>query len=84
MTSLRFDDLKQYSDVVRSREGNPVTLRFVDLNGDHLPDMVIEVQGSQVVFLNDQGSFRLMKPSEQNQIIQRLLVNKAKSSQVLR
>jgi GNAT superfamily N-acetyltransferase len=30
MTSLRFDDLKQYSDVVRSREGNPVTLRFVE------------------------------------------------------
>jgi GNAT superfamily N-acetyltransferase len=30
MTSLRFDDLKQYSDVVRSREGDAVTLRFVE------------------------------------------------------
>jgi len=50
----------------------PVTLRFVDLNGDHLPDMVIVVQGSQIVFINDQGSFRPMKPGEQNQMIQRL------------
>lgn len=48
----------------------PVTLRFVDLNGDHKPDMVIEVQGSQIVFLNDQGSFRPLKPEEQNQIMQ--------------
>ena len=30
MTRLRFDDLNQYSDVVRSREGRPVTLRFVE------------------------------------------------------
>jgi hypothetical protein len=50
----------------------PVTLRFVDLNGDHLPDMVIEVQGSQIVWLNDQGGFRPLHPNEQNQIMQRL------------
>ncbi|HZC95591.1 MAG TPA: GNAT family N-acetyltransferase [Bradyrhizobium sp.] len=30
MTSLRFDDLKQYSDVLRSRSGNAVTVRFVE------------------------------------------------------
>ena len=30
MTALRFDDLKQYSDVLRSRSGNPVTVRFVE------------------------------------------------------
>ena len=30
MTRLRFDDLKQYSDVVRSRRGDAVTLRFVE------------------------------------------------------
>jgi RimJ/RimL family protein N-acetyltransferase len=30
MTSLRFDDLRQYSDVLRSRSGSPVTVRFVE------------------------------------------------------
>ena len=50
----------------------PVTLRFIDLNGDGKPDMVIEVQGSQIVFLNDQGSFRPLRPGEQNPIMQRL------------
>lgn len=39
----------------------PVTLRFVDLTGTHLSDMVIEVQGSQIVLSNDQGGFRLRR-----------------------
>jgi RimJ/RimL family protein N-acetyltransferase len=30
MTRLRFDDLQQYSDVVRSRRGEAVTVRFVE------------------------------------------------------
>jgi GNAT superfamily N-acetyltransferase len=30
MTALRFDDLRQYSDVLRSRSGNAVTVRFVE------------------------------------------------------
>ena len=30
MSSLRLGDLKQYSDVLRSRGGNPVTVRFVE------------------------------------------------------
>jgi RimJ/RimL family protein N-acetyltransferase len=30
MTALRFDDLRQYSDVLRSRNGNPVTVRFIE------------------------------------------------------
>jgi RimJ/RimL family protein N-acetyltransferase len=30
MTSLRLFDLKQYSDVLRSRDGTPVTVRFVE------------------------------------------------------
>ena len=30
MTALRFDDLKQYSDVLRSRSGDSVTVRFVE------------------------------------------------------
>jgi GNAT superfamily N-acetyltransferase len=30
MTTFRLDDLKQYSDVLRARGGNPVTVRFVE------------------------------------------------------
>ncbi len=30
MTVLRFDDLRQHSDVLRSRSGAPVTVRFVE------------------------------------------------------
>jgi GNAT superfamily N-acetyltransferase len=30
VTSFRLDDLKQYSDVLRSRSGAPVTVRFVE------------------------------------------------------
>ena len=30
MTALRFDDLRQHSDVLRSRSGAPVTVRFVE------------------------------------------------------
>jgi RimJ/RimL family protein N-acetyltransferase len=30
MTSLRFDDLRQYSDTLRSRAGDAVTVRFVE------------------------------------------------------
>jgi GNAT superfamily N-acetyltransferase len=30
MSSLRFDDLKQYSDLLRSRSGHHVTVRFVE------------------------------------------------------
>lgn len=30
MTTLRFDDLRQYSDVLRTRDGRPVTVRFVE------------------------------------------------------
>lgn len=50
----------------------PVVLRFADLNGDHLPDMILEIQGSRIVFINDQGTFRPLRPGEQNQVMQRL------------
>ncbi len=30
MTALRFDDLRQHSDVLRLRSGKPVTVRFVE------------------------------------------------------
>lgn len=48
----------------------PATLTFVDVNGDHKPDMIINVQGSKIVFINDQGTFRPLRPDERPQIEQ--------------
>jgi hypothetical protein len=45
----------------------PVTLSFVDVNGDHKPDMLITFQGSRIVYINDQGGFRPLLPSERSQ-----------------
>ncbi len=42
----------------------PVTLSFADVNGDHLSDMIIHVQSSRIVFINDQGGFRPLRPEE--------------------
>ena len=42
----------------------PVTLSFIDVNGDHKPDMIINFQGTHVVFINDQGGFRPLRPQE--------------------
>ena len=45
-----------------------VTLDFRDVNGDHRPDMILNIQGSQVVFVNDQGTFRPLRPEERHQV----------------
>src|SRR5438132_3878224 len=42
----------------------PVTLSFVDVNGDHLPDMIIHFGTTRIVFINDQGGFRPLLPEE--------------------
>jgi hypothetical protein len=41
-----------------------VTLTFVDVNGDHHSDMIINFQNSRVVFINEKGSFRPLLPNE--------------------
>jgi hypothetical protein len=41
-----------------------VTLTFIDVNGDHQPDMVINFQNSRTVLINDKGSFRPLLPNE--------------------
>jgi hypothetical protein len=54
----------------------PVTLSFIDVNSDKKPDMIITFQGTHVVFINDQGGFRPLRPEERNpveQFLQRLL-----------
>ena len=48
----------------------PVTLSFVDVNGDKKPDMIIHFQASQVVFINDAGGFRPLRLEERNQVEQ--------------
>lgn len=55
-----------------SSDLEPVRLRFVDLSGDHLPDMVISVENSQIVLVNAQGIFRPVESDEQGPIRQRL------------
>ncbi|MBE3558289.1 MAG: hypothetical protein IMW89_03585 [Ktedonobacteraceae bacterium] len=42
----------------------PVTLSFVDVNGDHRPDMLVNFQNSRIIFINDQEKFRPILPSE--------------------
>ena len=48
----------------------PITLNFIDVNGDHKPDMIINFQGTQVVFINDQGGFRPLRSEERNPVEQ--------------
>lgn len=43
---------------------DPVTLEFRDVNGDGKPDMIVSVAEVRQVFINDNGSFRPMKPGE--------------------
>ena len=47
-----------------------VTLRFIDVNGDHKPDMILNFQGTQVVFINDSGTFRPLRTDERPQVEQ--------------
>lgn len=45
----------------------PVTLNFADVLGNHKLDMIVNFQGSRIVFINDQGGFRPLLPAEQHQ-----------------
>ncbi len=45
----------------------PVTLSFKDVNGDGKVDMIVNVQGSHFVFINDGGQFRPARPGERIQ-----------------
>ncbi|GHO49609.1 hypothetical protein [Ktedonospora formicarum] len=46
----------------------PVTLRFLDVNGDHRPDMLVTFQGSRIAYINEKDAFRPALPAEQSQI----------------
>jgi hypothetical protein len=51
---------------------SPVTLHFLDVNGDHKLDMIVSFQDTHLVYVNDQGGFRPMQPSERFQVEQAL------------
>ena len=42
----------------------PVTLTFKDVNGDGKLDIVVNVQGSHFIFINDNGSFRQVRQTD--------------------
>ena len=43
----------------------PVTLSFVDVNGNHRPDMILRFQDTRLVYINENGGFR---PATSNEI----------------
>ncbi len=46
-------------------ESTPVTLKFVDVNGDNKVDMLVFFQSSWIVFINDHNTFRSPTSEEQ-------------------
>jgi hypothetical protein len=53
------------TDVNPNAALDPVTLTFKDVNGDGKPDMIVTINGTnRVVYINDHGTFRPLKPGE--------------------
>ncbi len=48
----------------------PVTLRFVDTRHNHQPDMIVDFQGTSVVFTNTNGTFRPAQAAELSEVTQ--------------
>src|SRR5260370_16503988 len=46
------------------QELTPVTIRFKDVNNDGLLDMAVHMQEQTIVFINENGQFRPLKPTE--------------------
>ena len=49
-----------------------VTLRFIDVNHQGKPDMLIDIEGIERILVNDQGTFRAPTAAEQQQILNAL------------
>jgi hypothetical protein len=54
----------------------PVTLQFVDINGDNKADMLVFFQSSWIIFINDQGTFRPPTAEEQQDAARYLAAQK--------
>jgi len=50
----------------------PVTLSFVDVNGNHLPDMLVHFQTTRIIFINAAGGFR-PPTAQEEQAVERYL-----------
>jgi hypothetical protein len=46
----------------------PVTLTFKDVNGDGKPDMIVNIQDTRLVFINENGAFRPLHSGENVQL----------------
>lgn len=42
----------------------PVRLRLDDVNTDKAPDLIVSVKNEEIIYMNEAGSFRLIKPEE--------------------
>jgi hypothetical protein len=62
---------KMYAGPILIGQGQdltPVTLDFKDVNGDGKPDMIVNVQDSHFVYINENGAFRPARPDENIQL----------------
>jgi hypothetical protein len=49
----------------------PVHLSTLDVNGDTHPDLIVSVKEEQIVYINENGSFRAITPEEKALLEQR-------------
>ena len=42
----------------------PVRVRLDDVNTDKAPDLIVSVKNEEIIYMNEAGSFRLIKPEE--------------------
>ncbi len=49
-------------------ELTPVQIALDDIDGDNLPDLLLNIRREQIVYLNREGGFRLPTPEEQTQL----------------
>lgn len=52
------------------QELTPVTMELQDINQDNLNDLLVTVHNERVVYLNENGTFRLPTPQEQAALVQ--------------
>lgn len=45
----------------------PVRLRVQSVNNDENPDLVVSVKNEEIIYINENGTFRLIKPEERAQ-----------------
>lgn len=50
----------------------PVGLRFALVNNDKLPDLIVSVKHEEIIYINENGNFRLITPEERTAYQQQL------------